>query len=539
MVEPESPFLILLSRWRQSLTLQKVVVSTLFFIGATWAVTRFCGLEVSPPGFFMDEATPSLDAMCLAETGKDHDDRPWPLFYTRSAGGGHHPLTLIGFSILWTKVFGTSRAAFRSVAAFWIVLTSVGLFLLARDIVRLVPKEQSEGPVEAAKSAFPWLVLLAALLSPWSFQFSRIAWEGPVAPAYMIFALVALVRSHRGGRAAIVYSLLAGVCAAASMCTYPPLRVAVPLVLVMATVVLMAISQDRQAKWRFARRTLLTGLAAMVLLAPTLRLLAKGGINERMNNVAIWNQTWVQEHIGPVGRRTFLAATFLDNILAHLRPSFLFVSGDASLRNSPQISGELSPVDLLALAFIGGGMLLALMALVRGRSQSAALGQPLTTMGRWLVGVAVCAMACALFGIAPAALTWERIPNALRAIGAWPFFALLTGAVLSLAWNRRRWIPSLITLVALAHTVHYLPAYFHVYDREETHWFMRDMPDAIAAGYRARPSSSARRTIANNLGLMYSYDEVGRYYLMSEAKMTCDEATSALRAYWKRANGEK
>jgi hypothetical protein len=521
------------------MTLQKVVVATLFLIGATWAVTRFCGLEVSPPGFFMDEATPSLDAMCLAETGKDHDGRPWPLFYTRSAGGGHHPLTLIGFSILWTKIFGTSRAAFRSVAAFWIVLTSIGLFFLAREIVKLVPKEPSEERVETAMRAFPWLVLLAALLSPWSFQFSRIGWEGPVAPAYMIFALLALVRSYRGGRSGIIYSALAGVCAAASMCTYPPLRVTVPLVLTLAAVVLLAIVPDRRDRWRFAKRTIVTGLAAMLLLAPTLRLLAKGGINERMNNVAIWNEAWLHEHIGSVGRRTFLASTFLDNIVAHLRPSFLFVSGDASLRNSPQISGELSPVDLLALALVGCAMLLGLLGMVRGRSVPPVPGQPLTAMGRWLVGVAFFALVCALFGIAPAALTWERIPNALRAIGAWPFFALSSGAVMALAWTRRRWIPSLITLVALAHTIHYLPAYFHVYDREETHWFMRDLPDAIEAGYRAQPRSSARRTIANNLGYMYSYDEIGRYYLMSEEKMKCDEATSALRSYWKRANGEK
>jgi len=65
------------------------------------------------------------------------------------------------------------------------------------------------------------------------------------------------------------------------------------------------------------------------------------------------------------------------------------------------------------------------------------------------------------------------------------------------------------------------------------------LPDAIEAGYRAQPRSSARRTIANHLGYMYSYDEVGRYYLMSEDKMKCDEAALALRSYWKRANGEK
>jgi hypothetical protein len=213
-------------------------VVTLFLLGWIWIVVRFYGLDVSPPGFFMDEAAPAVHAMCLAETGKDADGKPWPL-YSSAAGGGHHPLTLLAFDIAWTGVFGTSRAAFRAVSAFWILLTAFGLFSIARDLAAMMPATipattpgRSEGEDgNPAAEAFPWLVLLAALLSPWGFQFSRVAWESPLAPAFMVLSLMGILRMYRSGKPAFAWATFAGFCAAASMTSYPPLRAVVPLVL--------------------------------------------------------------------------------------------------------------------------------------------------------------------------------------------------------------------------------------------------------------------------------------------------------------------
>ncbi|HEY0710393.1 MAG TPA: hypothetical protein VGG33_26530, partial [Polyangia bacterium] len=106
-------------------------------LGAVWLVARFVGLADSPPGLFMDESRVALHTMCLAETGRDGDGRPWPLF-SNAFAGGHHPFTLIGFDLLWTRVLGTGVAAFRAASAFWIVLTSLGLFVLAATVGRLV-----------------------------------------------------------------------------------------------------------------------------------------------------------------------------------------------------------------------------------------------------------------------------------------------------------------------------------------------------------------------------------------------------------------
>ena len=98
--------------WLEGALARNIAVVALIAVAWTWTVVRFCGLEVSPPGFFMDEATPAVHAMCLAETGKDGDGNAWPL-YSRAAGGGHHPLTLLAFDISLDPAFGTSRGAFR------------------------------------------------------------------------------------------------------------------------------------------------------------------------------------------------------------------------------------------------------------------------------------------------------------------------------------------------------------------------------------------------------------------------------------------
>ena len=520
-----------LPTWFVNLTLRKGATATLFLVGAAWVVTRFCGLAVSPPGFFMDESAPAIHAMCLAQTGKDADGVPWPL-YSSAAGGGHHPITLMAFDIVWMKVFGTSRAAFRAVSAFWILLTAVGLFFIARDITALMPAEPTEEAGRSARRTFPWLVLLAALVSPWGFQFSRVGWEAPLAPAYMVLSVLGLLRCHRGGRLATVWGLFAGFCAAASMSSYPPLRAVVPLVSLTVVGLLLALPKEWGVRWHYIKRILAAGIVAAACFAPTLRMIEDGKINARMNNVAIWNERWVKDNAGDLSRWTYLIKAFLDNLALHMRPSFLFIDGDSSLRHNPHLSGQLSPVDALALLFVLWMVVHFVVRLVRGRTPLPDVpGLILTPTTRWFMAVALCAIMCGLFGLGSSALTFEAIPHAMRSIGAWPFVALFTGVVLTLAWTHRNWVPPTLAVVALAHTLYFLPAYFHVYDKVPNHWFMRDMTDVLEKEHRENPAKSAKDIILDHLAYAYSYDDVPRYYLMTEAKLSCDEAIEALRAY--------
>jgi len=258
-------------------------------------------------------------------------------------------------------------------------------------------------------------------------------------------------------------------------------------------------------------------------------MLFAGQINGRMNNVAIWRPQWT-EHAGPMSQWLYVLKTFLDNVALHLRPSFLFIHGDASLRHSPQISGELSPLDMLALLLAFAFVLAFVVRMVRGRWPLPEVPSGVLSPGaRFLMTVALAALLCGFFGVVPAALTFDSLPHAMRAIGTWPCVAMFTGAVLAIAWAHRRFVAPVVVALALAHTLYFLPRYFHAYDKAEGHWFMRELPDTLAIE-RAR-GKTVERIIAENLAYSYSYDELPRYYLMSEANMKCEEAQSAVRNF--------
>jgi hypothetical protein len=513
--------------------IRKISIGVLVVLGAAWVVVRFCGLGASPPGFFMDEATPATNAMCLAETGRNLQGERWPL-YSPAAGGGSHTLVLLAFDTVWIKIFGTSREAFRAVSGFFILLTSLGLVLIAKDAANLIPAS-SERSDRDSRSAFPWLVLFAALVSPWAFHFSRIAWDAPVASAFMIWSVAAVLRSHRADRASFGWALFAGACAALSMIAYAPLRAVVPLVLPLEVVLLWLLTPGWADRWRLLRNMLLAAVTATALLASTIRMLLDGKINERMNNIVIWRPDWMHEHAVSTPHWRFLVETFLDNLLAHLKPSFLFFDGDAGLRHSPHISGQLSPIDLLALVLITWALILATVRTIRGPRQGLPPSISLSETTRGMLAIALAAGLCWLFGLVPAALTFDAIPHAIRSLAAWPYIALFTGAILTIAWSRLRWFAPGLALLALAYSLYYFPTYFHAYDGAAKHWFMRDMTDVIAKERREQPGKTIQQIVSDHFGYSYYYDEIPWFYLMSEGHLGCAEAGEIVHALRKTA----
>jgi hypothetical protein len=513
--------------------IRKASIGLLVVLGAAWIVVRFCGLGTSPPGFFMDEATPATNAMCLAETGRNVLGERWPL-YSPAAGGGSHSLVLLAFDTVWIKIFGTSRESFRAVSGFFILLTSLGLVLIAKDAANLIPAS-TERADQNTRSAFPWLVLFAALVSPWAFHFSRIGWDAPVASAFMIWSVAAVLRSHRVDRTSLGWSLLAGACAALSMIAYAPLRAVVPLVLPLEVVLLWLMTPGWADRWRLLRNMFFGAVTATALLASTIRMLLDGKINARMNNIVIWRPDWMREHAVSTPHWRFLVETFLDNMLAHLKPSFLFFDGDAGLRHSPHISGQLSPIDILALALIAWALILTTVRTIRGSKQRLHPSLSLSETTRWMLSIALTAGLCWLFGLVPSALTFDVIPHAIRSLAAWPYVALFTGALLAIAWSRLRWFAPGLALLALAYTVYYFPAYFHAYDGAANHWFMRDMTDVIAKERREQPGKTIQQIVSDHFGYSYYYDEIPWFYLMSEGHLGCAEAGDIVHALRKTA----
>ena len=493
-------------------------VASLVVVGAVWLVIRFVGLDVAPHGFWMDEAWDAVQVMCLAENGHDANGKVWPLI-SDGLGGGSLPLTWTAQMVGWTRIFGTSIAGFRSLSAVWVVLSCAGLFAIARTLARMTPalKVSVSDPRAAA---FPWLVCLAGLVSPWSFQFSRISWEQPLAPCFLVLAVLAMVRLKWRGN--IGWALVCGVSGACSMITYPPLRVAVPLVLAVTGGALFASHVQGISRRKFAVGLGAAAVALAVAFSPIVIQLARGIGLERTRTVSILAPDWLKGHRGDMGGARYFIWTLLDNLWLHLRPSYLFGVGDANLRHSAHIVGQLSPLDVLAVcvAAVGSGWVAALA--IRQMTRVAPQWPRLDECDQLLLGVAFSSIVAGMAATLPAALTWEGLPHALRSIGAWPFVALFTGAVLAMGWARLRWLPAAAALVAVVYSCHFLPEYFRIYEHVDSGVFYRNLSEAVAAGKRGWP----RKTIVKSLhpfARVYGH-EVLRYYLMHDGRLKCKDS---------------
>lgn len=521
--------------WFERARVRRACVITLFCIGAVWLVIRFCGLSTSPPGFWMDEAWSATHALCLAETGHNGNGVRWPL-YSKAIAGGQSPITLLGWNTLWLRVFGTSRAAFRAASAFWICVTCVGLFWIARSLVSLIPSWHHAPSDRSIRKIFPWLVLFAALLSPWGFQYSRIAWEGPLAPAFMVLSVAAMLRMRcrlaHGARWAVASGLLA----AGSMMSYPPLRATVPFVLAMVGLVLLATVEWPRMRRMMFWYLLLTALVLALAMLPTLWLMLEDRINERMQGVAIFGSEWLDKHRGTIPRIPFVLLTLLDNLFLHLRPSYLFFTGDPNGRHSPHVVGQLSFVDSLAV-----GMVAVSVARVLWRSLRQMAGQrvaPLRALPRTstvMLAIAAASILGGAFGTLPAALTHEGLPHSLRSIGAWPFVPLFTGAILAMAWAHRRWALPVITGVGLLFTAYYLPMYHQSYKVLDGGLFHRGITESLARDDDGETRLPVADTLSHHLG---HGDEVLRFYLITEGRLGCDQSAEKMKEIREKAKHE-
>ena len=299
-------------------------------LAALWLVLRFVGLEQSPPGFYGDEFRAALHAICIGETGESAYGERWPLF-VGGAGGGFYTPPFLYFSAAWAQLFGYSITSFRAIAAFFSVLTIAALYAWVRRT--------------AGREIAAWTVFVAAL-SPWSFQFARIAWDPPLAPAFLMLALWAWLRWS-----ALPAGLLAGVLAALAMYAYPPMRIQAPLVFAALFAVELAGRRLRtDAVLGFA-------LGAGVVVLPLLVYTFSGDLNQRGLAEAVFSPEFVRENRGADSAGLFILKTTLANFAAHFSPGYLFFTGDANARHSTQRIGELGFVEVLG---VGIGVMLIL-----------------------------------------------------------------------------------------------------------------------------------------------------------------------------------
>jgi DNA-directed RNA polymerase subunit RPC12/RpoP len=388
-------------------------------------VARFVSLDASPPGFYVDEAAHAMNAICIQQTGHDGHGAFMPLF--SRALGEFTPPTLLYGEALWSTMFGTSITSFRAMAAFFSVLTIFGLFLLGSTLL-----DRQAG----------LFVALAGAVSPWSFHFSRIAWDPALAPCFLVFGAYFFLRSGKTRDA-----LLASVALTLAMYAYGPQRVQVPL-LVLLMLPLKARLTRVSLKW-----VAVVAVTMTVLLSPLAYAVVFGALQARFDSLSVFSASGSL----PAALRLFVA-----NFFRHFDAGFLWFTGDANLRHSTGSVGHWGWLNVLAV-LAGAGYLA--VALFNGRR---------VRLGR-LELVLLFGGAAYLSGVIPAALTNEGIPHALRSIGCWPFLALFVGTIFWRLGKIQANVVPIICVVAAGFFSAYSWDYFVHYPRRAGDWFNADV----------------------------------------------------------------
>ncbi len=399
------------------------------FLAAFAGVVRFAGLETSPPGFYLDEAAIATQIACVRQTGADAFGNRLPLFSPVLGGGFAHPPYLYA-GVAWTSVFGDSIGSLRALAAAFSLVMLLGLYSLGTALFR----DRRAGALAA----------LAGAISPWGFQFARIGWDPAAGPCLLVWACAAYIKakSWRGG-------LCAGFLLALAAYSYPPIRLTAALV----AIPLLLWKKSTEASWRSWWTESAAAAAALIAGWPLVQGVLDGGLQERFEMLSILSPAHRASRPG-----ASVSALLFENILAHLRPSYLFLTGDSNLRHGTGSFGILGPIDILAAV-------------------AAPFALSAKNAGRGALGFAAWGF---LAGIAAAAMTWESLPHALRSIGGLPFLSLFTGAVLAKTAARvKPALPALLAIASISFS-HLLYSYFVVYPSHARDWFEGALNERVA-----------------------------------------------------------
>lgn len=405
--------------------------AVLAVIAFAMILARFVALDQTPAGFYLDEAGGAANILCIASEGLSEKGVRFPLFFPEFRGTGtFFTPTYIYSGALWANVFGTSIVSLRAHVAFYSLLAILGVSALAGRFF---------GPAGAVLSG------IAASISPWSFQFSRIAWDPALLPAFLIWGIFFSLCKRRR------FAVIGGLLLAAAMYTYPPARLHVLLLLPAIFTFRWFADGERKGELRGHLIFLAIHAATLLIaLSPLTVLTMNGTLQGRYDAIGILNRQWLVTSHGSDSVSTLLTV-FVRNLAAHLSPGFLLLRGDANIRHGTTLFGLFSWLDMLAmLAAIPIATLLVLRA-----SRLAGRFQPGPLLAFVLWGF--------LSGLIVSSLTWEGIPHALRSIGSWPFLSLLTGGLLYALVSVWRPALYLIAAVALAFSLAFANVYFFRY----------------------------------------------------------------------------
>jgi hypothetical protein len=310
--------------WRRRAISPTEVLLALVLLAA--CASYAAGVPDTPPGFYIDESSISYNAHLIASTGRDEHGRRFPLFF-RAFGEYKNPVHVY----LLAAVFfftGPSLLAARLLSAALGALAALALGLLG---YRLTGRRE-----------VGWLTTLAALLTPWLFELSRLVFEVALYPLAMALYLLALWRAGRKPRWLWMDAAMIAACLALLTYTYSVGRLLAPLLALGLLVFARA-----SGIWSVLRVWLIYALWLVPLLLFHLR-----------RPDALWSRFAILTYVTPQSTLFESLREFATRYLSNLNLWRLLVTGDPeTLIVSVNGAGQVLVVTFV-LALAGAALVL-------------------------------------------------------------------------------------------------------------------------------------------------------------------------------------
>lgn len=292
------------------------------------AFLRFYKIDQVPPALSWDEASIGYDAYSILKTMKDQWGQMTP-FAFKSFGEYKYPLHIYA-SAVSIYFFGLNDFAVRFPSALFGI---VNIFLLYLLVSKLFKNQ--------------FIALTAAFLltiSPWHIQFSRVIWETNFALFFFLLGLYSFLESRQDKK--IFFLIISFIFFGIATFTYNAAKV---FIVIFLPLLLFSQKNYLLKHKKYVFLSLIIFVLFMVVNLLDLRL---SGIN-RFKQLdfdqadVVKTMSYQTSKVYSLGKVELIARQYL----MYFSPKFLFISGDANLRHSTQVVGQVYWLELLLVPF--------------------------------------------------------------------------------------------------------------------------------------------------------------------------------------------
>lgn len=300
----------------------------LFLIVLVGAFLRLYNIDKVPISPDWDEVSLGYNAYSIIQTGRDEYGKFLPVVLR--SYDDYKPALYSYLAIPSVKALGLNVSAVRLPSAFFGVLGIIGVFLLVSELFK--------------KKSLATLSSFLFAVSPWSIQFSRVAFESNVGLTFNIFSAVFFLK----GLKKPVFLLLSAALMALNLYVYQSEKVFTPL-LALGLVIIFRKELFSLPK-KYIIFAIITGL--IISLPMISYLITNKNSLQRAQGVSIFAQPYPHgeaikelddknrnDKLGFIfdNRRVYYAKQVVSGYLSHFDLNWLFIRGDIARHHAPNM----------------------------------------------------------------------------------------------------------------------------------------------------------------------------------------------------------